>query len=278
MAGVGSNSKLWLIDQAKRTLATHSRHLANRKGTSLIMKRLQREIASITDQQWTVLLSLLTLVNMVVLGGLVWLLATQTSGRFPIVLAQAPATRTPFPTFTTTPTGLPPATPMNTRVPTWTPSVTPTPLPTEIPTATPIPTKTPIRATSVPLPTETPIPDFDYMGTMRQLTACENAGKHHIFAYVRDPNGNGIPGVKLRVYWEGGEAILTTGTKMQDPGLTDFAMFKGTYFIEVLDGSSQVIGPISPDIPRNELCAETGNGVANSLYHYSFEVIFTKVR
>jgi hypothetical protein len=41
---------------------------------------------------------------------------------------------------------------------------------------------------------------------------------------------------------------------------------------------SQVIGPISPDIPRNELCAETDNGVANSLYHYSFEVIFTKVR
>jgi hypothetical protein len=116
---------------------------------------------------------------------------------------------------------------------------------------------------------------------MRQLTPCENAGKHHIFAYVRDPAGNGIPGVKMRVFWEGGnggEAILTTGTKIEDPGLTDFAMFKGSYFVEVLDGLSQVIGPISPDIPLDELCAETGNGVANSLYHYSFEVIFTKVR
>ena len=245
------------------------------------MNRLKREIASITDQQWTVLLSLLTAVNVVVLGGLVWLLATQSSGRFPIVLAQAPATRTPFPTFTPTSTGLPPATPLNTSVPTWTPSITPTPTPTHITTETPIPTKTPIRATRAPIPTNTPTPEFDYVGTVRQLTPCENAGKHHIFAYVRDQNGNGIPGVKMKVWWEvgnGGEAILTTGTKMQDPGLADFAMFKGTYYIEVLDGLSEVIGPISPDIPRNELCAETGNGVANSLYHYSFEVIFTKVR
>jgi hypothetical protein len=245
------------------------------------MTGLKKELSTITNQQWTVLISLLALVNMVVLGGLVWLLATQSPGGFRRVLAQAPATRTPFPTFTTTPTGLPPPTPIGTAVPTWTPSVTLTPLPTDTPTLTPIPSRTPIRATSVPIPTDTPTPAFDYVGTMRQLTPCENAGKHHIFAYVRDPAGNGIPGVKMRVFWEGGnggEAILTTGTKIEDPGLTDFAMFKGSYFVEVLDGLSQVIGPISPDIPLDELCAETGNGVANSLYHYSFEVIFTKVR
>ncbi|MCB0198355.1 MAG: hypothetical protein KDJ65_40825, partial [Anaerolineae bacterium] len=64
------------------------------------MKSLKREIAAITDQQWTVLLSLLTLVNMVVLGGLVWLLTVQSSGQIFRVLAQAPATRTPYPTFT----------------------------------------------------------------------------------------------------------------------------------------------------------------------------------
>jgi hypothetical protein len=65
---------------------------------------------------------------------------------------------------------------------------------------------------------------------------------------------------------------------MEDPGLTDFAMFKGSYFVEVMDGFSQVMGPISPDIAQNEECAATGNGVANSLFHYSFEVVFTKVR
>ena len=245
------------------------------------MNRYKHEIATITDQQWTVLLSLLTLVNMVVLGGLVWLLATQSSGRFPIVLAQAPATRTPYPTFTPTALGPSFATPLNTRVPTWTPTITGTPTPTDIPTVVPLASRTPIRATRVPEPTHTPTPEFDYIGSVRQLTACENAGKHHIFAYVRDINGNSIPGIKMRVTWgaeSGGEATITTGTKMQDPGLADFAMFKGSYFVEVLDGLSQKIGPISPDIPRNEVCAETGNGVANSLYHYSFEVIFTKVR
>jgi len=245
------------------------------------MSRLKQEIASITDQQWTVLISLLTLVNLVVLGGLVWLLAIQTAGQFPLVLAQAPATRTPYPTFTPAHINFTFATPLNTRVPTWTPTITPIPTATDIPTATPVPTKTPIRVTSVPVPTNTPTPEYDYVGTVRQLTPCENAGKHHIFAYVRDQNGNGIPGVKLRVWWlggSGGEAILSTGTKMEDPGLTDFAMFKGSYYVEVLDGTSEVIGPISPDIPRNEMCAKTGNGVANSLYHYSFEVIFTKVR
>jgi len=244
------------------------------------MDKLKQEFSAITNQQWTVLISLLTLVNMVILGGLVWLLASQSPGGFKRVLAQAPATRTPFPTFTPTSTDQPPPTPMNTLVPTWTPSVTPTPAPTETPIPV-TPSQTPIRATSVPVPTDTPTPEFDYIGTVRQMTACENEGKHHIFVYVRDQAGNGIPGVKLRVFWQGGnggEAIITTGTKIEDPGLTDFAMFKGSYHIEVMDGLSQVLGPISPDIPHSELCAESGNGVANSLYHYSFEVVFTKVR
>ena len=243
------------------------------------MDRLKQELVAISSQQWTVLISLLTLVNIVVLGGLVWLLAIQSPGSFQRVLAQAPATRTPLPTFTPTPTDLPPPTPISTHVPTWTPTITPTP--TETGTPTPLPTPTHIRATAVPAPTVTPTPNFDYIGTVRQLTPCENQGKHHIFVYVRDINGNGIPGVKVRVFWlggSGGEAIIVTGTKMQDPGLTDFAMFKGSYNVEVMDGLSQVIGPISPDIPRNELCPDTDNGVANSLYHYSFEVIFTKVR
>lgn len=243
------------------------------------MSKLKKELSTITSQQWTVLITLLTLVNVVVLGGMVWLLAGHSTGDFRRVLAQAPATRTPMPTFTPTGTNQPPATPLSTPVPTWSPTITPTP--TETGTPTPAPTQTVIRATKAPVPTNTPTPAYDYVGTLRQLTACENQGKHHIFVYTRDQQGNSLPGLKLRVFWHGGsggEAIITTGTKIEDPGLADFAMFKGEYFIEVMDGISQVIGPISPDIPHNELCKENGNGVANSLYHYSFEVIFTKVR
>ena len=245
------------------------------------MKNIRKELSIITNQQWTVLITLLTLVNMVVLSGLVWLLIVQQSPHnFRRVFA-APPTRTPNPTFTVSAYNIAFATPTNTMVPTWTPTITPTPAPTDIPTLAPTATLTPIRATQVVPATPTPTPEFDYIGTVRQLTACENQGKHHIFANVRDPAGNGIPGMKMRVFWEGGqggEAILVTGTKRDDPGLADFAMFKGTYFIEVLDGLSQVLGPISPDIPQNEVCAENGNAEANSLYHYSFEVIFTKVR
>ncbi len=263
------------IDRTKRTLAPISAIWFN-----MLMHNLKTQLAAITNQQWTILISLLTVVNIVILGGLVWLLAAQTPGGFQRVLAQAPATRTPLPTFTATATGLPPPTPMSTTVPTWTPTITPTPLPTDTPLPV-TPTSTPIRATRVPLPTNTPTPAYDYVGTVRQLTPCENEGKHHIFAYVRDTNGVGIPGVKLRVFWQGGaggEAILSTGTKMEDPGLTDFAMFKGSYHIEVLDGSSEILGPISPDIAQNEICPSSGNTVANSLFHYSFEVVFTKVR
>ncbi len=244
------------------------------------MKNLSKDLSRITNEQWTVLISLLTLVNLVILGGLVWLMAIQQpSGSFGRVFA-APATRTPEPTFTPD-GGLAFATPINTKVPTWTPSITPTPEPTRTPTVTLIPTKTPIRATRVQPPTATSTPEYDYIGTVRQLTPCENEGKHHIFAYVRDINGVGIPGIKMRVFWQGGnggEATLVTGTKMEDPGLTDFAMFKGSYFVEVLDGISQVVGPVSPDIPQNETCDKSGNSEANSLYHYSFEVVFTKVR
>jgi hypothetical protein len=243
------------------------------------MSILKKEFAAISSSQWTVLIALLTLVNLVILGGLVWLLAIQSPDDFRRVLAQAPATRTPYPTFTPTPTDLPPPTPLNTLVPTWTPTITPTP--TETSTPTPPPPPTPIRVTAVPVPTSTPTPAYDFVATMRQLTPCENQGKHHIFVYVRDAASKGIPGVNVRVFWKGGsggEAIVTTGTKIEDPGLTDFAMFKGSYFVEVMGVSSQVVGPISPDIPLNELCPDNDNGVANSLYHYSFEVIFTKVR
>jgi hypothetical protein len=240
---------------------------------------IKKELSVINSQQWTVLISLLTLVNIVILGGLIWLLAQQSPDDFRRVLAQSPATRTPWPTFTTTPTDLPPPTALSTHVPTWTPTITP--IPTETETPTPPPPPTAIRVTAIPTPTSTPTPAYDYTGTIRQLTPCENQGKHHIFAYVHDAAGNSIPGIKLRVFWQGGaggEAFLTTGNKIEDPGLADFAMFKGSYFIEVTGGSSQVIGPISPDIPQNELCPTNDNNEANSLYHYSFEVIFTKVR
>lgn len=261
------------------------------------MKHLLRDLAGLTFNQWLTLISLLILLNLVVMGGLLWVITSEVA---PVdtslnqqVLAQAPATRTPYPTFTVASPYLAPLyptlplqpSPTNTRVPTWTPSVTPTPSPTATPTVTPTPTDTPVviqaRArppTNTPTPTPSPTPNVDFAATMRQLTPCENQGKHHIFISVVDQNGNGMPGMKIKVSWPGGDAIVETGTKIEDPGLTDFAMFKGTYYVELLGFVSEVVGPITPDIPRDELCKENNNPVGNSLFHYSYEVIFRKVR
>ncbi len=84
--------------------------------------------------------------------------------------------------------------------------------------------------------------------------------------------------MQVKISWPGDDAVAITGTKIEDPGLTDFAMFKGTYFVQLMDYKSDIVGPITPDIPQDQLCKENGNPVANSLYHYSYEVIFTKVR
>jgi len=231
---------------------------------------------------------------MVVVGGLVWVIAFDAApGEVffdQIILAQAIPTRTPYPTFTPAlyaslggVLAVQPTT-TRTRVPTWTPFPTNTPWPTNTPTITPtpIPTDTPVpvrsRVVHTPTPTLTPLPDVDFLVSVRQLKPCENQGKHHIFVHVVDQNGDGIPGMQVKVAWVGGETAIKTGTKIEDPGLGDFAMFKGTYFVEMIGASSQVAGPITPNIPKDELCKENGNPVANSLFHYSFEVVFTKIR
>ena len=248
-----------------------------------MLDRLNDQFQDVSINDWKLIVSLLIVANSVAVAGLGWLVLNRTAPRPPSlearVMAQVPPTRTPLPTFTSTP--LPP-TPTNTRVPTWTP--TPTDTPTVTPTPTDTPTNTPQPpavqgpvATSTPIPT--PTPNVDFVVSVRQLSACENEGKHHLFIYVKDINGQGIAGARVRVSWAGGEATMVTGDKTHiDPGFVDFAMFKGNYTVEVLDHTTEIAGPITPDIPRNELCAETGNSVANSLFHYSYEVIFQKVR
>jgi hypothetical protein len=54
-------------------------------------------------------------------------------------------------------------------------------------------------------------------------------------------------------------------------------MFKGTYSVQVADAKSQVASGITPDYQVDQRCNATGNNVANSLYHASFEVIFQRM-
>ncbi len=251
-----------------------------------MLDRLNDQLRDVSVTDWKLIISLLIVANSVALASLGWLVLTRAAPRPPVlearVMAQVPPTRTPLPTFTSTPTATPFPSPTNTLVPTWTPT------PTDTPTITPTPTNTPTSSpqptvirqpTATFTPSPTPTPSVDFAVSVRQLTACENEGKHHLFVYVKDINGEGIPGARLRVSWASGEATMVTGEKNHiDPGFVDFAMFKGNYTVEILDQVAEVAGPITPDIPRDELCEETGNGVANSLFHYSYEIVFQKVR
>ncbi|MFQ5612956.1 MAG: cyclic nucleotide-binding domain-containing protein [Anaerolineae bacterium] len=213
------------------------------------------------------------------------------------VLAALPfvETVTPTPTTSPTPTNTPTTTPSptDTPIPTWTPTltITPTPLPptdtpTPVNTPTPVPpTDTPTPAnsptprppTDTPTPSPTPTPDADFIvKSVRQLTPCENESKHHIFIKVVDANGQGLNNIPVRISWAGGGVDTKTETKDNEPGRIDFAMFKGTYSVEVLGAKSQVASGITPDFGVDEVCPSSGNAVANSLFHISFEVIFQR--
>ena len=204
-------------------------------------------------------------------------------------------TATPTPTETPTPTITPTQTPTPTETPiptsTHTPTNTPTPTETPTPLFTPTPTDTPTRSftrapaapTDTPTPEPTPTANVDFrLVSVRQLTPCENESKHHIFIKVRDPSGQGINGVPVKVQWApvaDGFVIAKTETKTNlqgqlEPGRLDFAMFKGTYSVEVQGATSEIASGITPDYGVNEACGE--NAVANSLFHISFEVIFER--
>jgi len=193
----------------------------------------------------------------------------------------------PMPTATLVPTETPiPPTPTPQPV-AIIPTDTPTPVPpTDTPTPAPaLPTDTPIPAppTDTPAPeppTPTPVPAHDFVlagGSPRRLGPCENEGGHHILVNVVDAQGNGLPGIKLEVAWAGGSAEIETGHKLEKgPGFVDFPMYHGTYSVRVLGARSQVAEGITVEIAEAEVCHATGNQVANSLYHYSYEVIFQR--
>jgi hypothetical protein len=219
------------------------------------------------------------------------------------LLERLPPTPTFVPTFTPTPLPIPTVprsaavnfTPTPTATPTRTPTPTtsPTPTPTRAPTATATPrrriTPTPTLA-GTPTITPTPTPSVDYrVAKARQLTPCENGGNHHLFMLVVDTQGNGVPGITIEVTWDGGSYRDTTGKKVENlpalgidarttAGYVDYAMFKGRYRARVLNGTSEFTPWLTVDIPVDELCPSRDNPIGNSLYHYSYFIVFQKTR
>jgi hypothetical protein len=51
-------------------------------------------------------------------------------------------------------------------------------------------------------------------------------------------------------------------------------MFKGTHTVQVKGARREIAQGITPDIPVDEECEKGGGG--NTLYHYSYEVVFQR--
>ncbi len=101
-------------------------------------------------------------------------------------------------------------------------------------------------------------------------------GKHHIFVHVVDSQGSRLPGIPLKIVW-GPDPSDAAYPITDATGWVEFAMFYGVYSVQVATGSSQVVSGLTPDIPIEEICEENG-AIGNSPGHYSYEVIFAKVR
>ncbi len=76
-----------------------------------------------------------------------------------------------------------------------------------------------------------------------------------------------------------GFVIISTDTRLTydgtlQAGLADFAMFKGNYWVEVMEGQSETAGPVVPDFGTNKACGN--KRVASSPSHISFEIVFER--
>ena len=124
---------------------------------------------------------------------------------------------------------------------------------------------------------------------VRQLTACENGGNHHLYILVLDRQGYGMPNVPVEIVWASGRYVDTTGKKVESipslgidanttSGYLNFPMFHGSYKARVLQGTSDQTDWLTVDIPHDELCVRIDNPVGNSLFHYSYLIVFRKAR
>jgi hypothetical protein len=184
------------------------------------------------------------------------------------------------------------------------PTATRTATPIRAPTATRTRTRTPtpVRKAATATPTTRPIvaapatntppaaPGVNYrIKLVRRLTACENGGNHHMHVLVLDAAGNGLAGKPVEFVWSTGSFVDTTGKKIEyipflgvtaqtTPGYVNYPLYRGSYRAKVLDGVSEQTGWLNVDIGVDEYCAANDNPQGNSLYHYSYLVVFQRTR
>ncbi len=117
------------------------------------------------------------------------------------------------------------------------------------PASSPLPTLT-ATPTGLPTPEPTPQPASIEFGVAEKRAVCEHSERGgRIVVYVRDEQGEGIPGVEVQVSWEAGTDTFYTGLRPDEgPGYADFEMQAGqTYAVTLAGESSETAQGLSRD-------------------------------
>lgn len=111
--------------------------------------------------------------------------------------------------------------------------------------------------------------------SLRAFIPCDSLGRHHIFIKVEDVNGEGINDLPIKIAWSPGDGHLIKPTETQtnlrgqlEAGRLDFAMFKGSYTVQIEGEASEIAGPLAVD----------GYLINNYCSLMNYEVVFQEVR
>jgi hypothetical protein len=120
----------------------------------------------------------------------------------------------------------------------------------------------PVLPTATPKPTQsfspTPLPGFVLV--TREQVCNEQILQPLIQVIVRKADGKGVPGIEIRIQWEGGGSRFVTGMKPElSPGYADYEIEPGkNYQITLGDGLTVVRDLIAPTCPGSTAVAGGG--------------------
>jgi len=126
-------------------------------------------------------------------------------------------------------------------------------------------------STAAATATDVPTQVVDYALISRERVTCEgNDRPGAIVIRVQDENGQGVPGIFLKVSWAGGEELFATGLHPDmGPGDADYVMALGiTYAVTLADVPADVAGDLSL---LQEMCGEVTGFV-------SWRIVFQRRR
>jgi hypothetical protein len=166
--------------------------------------------------------------------------------------------------------------------PTAPPAVPTVSIPTASATRRVTPTTNPTLALTLPvLPTATPKPTMfstptplpGYILVSREQVCNFQIVRPLIQVLVRTSEGKGVPGVEIRIQWDGGGSQFVTGMKPElSAGYADYEIEPGkTYQIALGDGLTVVTSLAAPTCPAASAAA---GGTAGASFAGSWRLVF----